>query len=724
MNNALRTNNRCGKMKFLKNLSIKNKLILNVLAVSFLVAGLGFGIVILHQIKHLHRDLKENSILQAQIISEYCISPLLFEDFEGIDEILDKIKVNPVVQTVAVYNNDGAIVASYLRDTTVQICPSLMDKNFVVREKNSLHVHQPIIYEGQAIGAIGLHVSTRNVKAEINAFVVTICLFMIGLMVLAYFLADVLQKHISKPILKLASISDYITRSQDFTVDISRETEDEIGKLYRSFKAMIKQIQIQQYDLEQSIQNEKKGLFHQKVINRATVQLGNITDLFEIYEHVYRSVASVMDTAVFLVSSYNPETKLISAAYIKCDDKSVDVTNLPPIPLEKEGVGTQSRVIYSGEPIYTSNVDEQLKDTETRYVIGEEGEVIAGDFPEEKRNVATNSAIYVPLKYEQQVVGVMQVQSYNPEAYTQKHVDLLFSLANVTSMALQNARLFNEMEIKIRSRTAQLNEHVEEKEQLNRAMTNVLEDQKASNITLAKTTRLLEASNKELEAFAYSISHDLRAPLRAIDGFAQMLAEDHMELLDENGKHQIAVIQKSARDMGKLIDGLLRFSRLGRKGLRFTNINMTALADEVTKMLLGKQSDDPRIDIKINELPHAFGDIVLIKEVFQNLIANAIKFSSQQDVAKIEIGLKLGNGEPAYYIKDNGAGFDMRYADKLFGVFQRLHDRESFEGTGIGLALVQRIIHIHGGRIWAEAEVDKGATFFFIIPNKAEVGND
>jgi PAS domain S-box-containing protein len=239
------------------------------------------------------------------------------------------------------------------------------------------------------------------------------------------------------------------------------------------------------------------------------------------------------------------------------------------------------------------------------------------------------------------------------------------------------------------------------------------------NADLKKQAGQLEAANKELEAFSYSVSHDLRAPLRAIDGFTRILLEDYEPLLDEEGKRVGEIICREAQHMGKLIDDLLAFSRLGRKEMHFTKIDMQAMASSVFDELMTIENPG-RIDFHIHRLPSTNGDPVLIRQAWVNLLSNAIKFSSKKEHAVIEVGSKHSEDENVYYVRDTGAGFEMEYMDKLFGVFQRLHGEKEFEGTGVGLAIVKRVINRHDGRVWAEGEVGKGATFYFALPRKRE----
>jgi PAS domain S-box-containing protein len=231
---------------------------------------------------------------------------------------------------------------------------------------------------------------------------------------------------------------------------------------------------------------------------------------------------------------------------------------------------------------------------------------------------------------------------------------------------------------------------------------------------VVERTAQLEAAVKELEAFSYSVSHDLRAPLRAIDGFTRILVEDYGPSLDAEGKRVCAVISDNARRMAQLIDDLLAFSRLSRADIRPMPLDMGALAEAAFYQLTTPESRE-RIEFRRGTLPPAMGDPTLIGQVWQNLLSNALKFSSKRERAIVEVGCQEGKNESVYYVRDNGAGFDMQYAGKLFGVFQRLHSEREFEGTGVGLAIVQRMIHRHGGRIWAESAPDLGATFYFTL---------
>jgi PAS domain S-box-containing protein len=236
---------------------------------------------------------------------------------------------------------------------------------------------------------------------------------------------------------------------------------------------------------------------------------------------------------------------------------------------------------------------------------------------------------------------------------------------------------------------------------------------------MQEVNRKLETANKELEAFSYSVSHDLRAPLRAVDGFSQAVMEDFGEQLPEEGRRYLATIRKGAQQMGSLIDDLLAFSRLSRAAMNKQEVRTDELVRGVLADLAA-QRDGRKIDIRIGELPPCSGDPALLRQVWVNLLSNAFKYTRRREGAVVEIGCERMPEGDAYFVRDNGTGFDMRYANKLFGVFQRLHRSEDYEGTGVGLALVQRIVQRHGGRVWADAEVDRGATFHFTLEEKPE----
>jgi light-regulated signal transduction histidine kinase (bacteriophytochrome) len=233
---------------------------------------------------------------------------------------------------------------------------------------------------------------------------------------------------------------------------------------------------------------------------------------------------------------------------------------------------------------------------------------------------------------------------------------------------------------------------------------------------LEQSNHDLQTVNQELEAFSYSVSHDLRAPLRAIDGFSRILIKEYADAMPAEAREYLEDVRTNTQQMGHLVDDLLAFSRLGRQPVNKQLVQPARVARQCFDDLIVQQPRR-RVEIQIGALAPCSADVTLLKQVWTNLISNALKYTARRDVPIIEIGglSENSSGEQTYFVKDNGVGFDMKYSNKLFGVFQRLHRAEDYEGTGVGLAIVQRIIHRHGGRVWAEAQPEKGATFYFTL---------
>ena len=286
------------------------------------------------------------------------------------------------------------------------------------------------------------------------------------------------------------------------------------------------------------------------------------------------------------------------------------------------------------------------------------------------------SLVVVPIRTENPI-GAIGNYWANPHAPTSEEIQLIQALANTTTVAIENIQLYNELEQRIKERTTQL-----------------------------------ESVNKELEAFAYSVSHDLRAPLRGIDGFSSLLLARVKEKLEKDELHYLFNIRENSQRMGELIDDLIKLSRLNQVGINPENVNLSHIAKDILTNLKA-QEPDRNVEIQIQEDVTAVGDQRLLRVALENLFGNAWKYTSKKENTLIEFGVKQEGGRSTYYVQDNGAGFDMKYAGKLFGAFQRLHREDEFPGTGIGLATVARIIHQHNGQIWAESQVDQGATFCF-----------
>jgi len=306
---------------------------------------------------------------------------------------------------------------------------------------------------------------------------------------------------------------------------------------------------------------------------------------------------------------------------------------------------------------------------------------------EKQALLASDVGVYmvVPMRAGGELLGALSFGGAS-DAFTAEQLNIAEEVATQLAIAMFQARLL----VRLRNHAADL------------------------EATVRNRTAALETANTELESFSYSVSHDLRAPLRAVDGYARMIEEDYAARLDDEGRRLLSVVRLSSQRMGRLIDDLLAFSRLGRQEPSKQLVDMAELATEVVNEL----RDGSSASVQLAELPRARADRALMRQVWFNLVGNALKYSAKRDDARIEIGGRREPGQNLYWIRDNGVGFDMRYVGKLFGVFQRLHRSDEFDGTGVGLAIVQRVVARHGGRVWAEGKPGDGACFHFSLPQE------
>ncbi|HEY5611928.1 MAG TPA: ATP-binding protein [Thermoanaerobaculia bacterium] len=376
-------------------------------------------------------------------------------------------------------------------------------------------------------------------------------------------------------------------------------------------------------------------------------------------------------------------------------------------------------VVRNGDAVVLRSVVTQNKP----YRIGE----LAGDptklgFP--SAFPIANSFLAVPMATTKQSYGwLMLADKIGARAFTAEEERIAMTLASQVAIAFENLKLYTDiqkytesLEREIQARRVAQDKLVAAQQELERRVEERTADLESERDRLEKAKIALESTNRELEAFSYSVSHDLRAPLRAIDGFSRILVDRYQSALDEKGRDYLARIRQATQRMGELIDDLLKLSQISRSEFRGARVDLSAIAHEIVDELR-RQDPGREARVAISATLVANGDETLLRAALQNLIGNAWKFTSKKPVAEIELAVEGSNSERAFCIRDNGAGFDMKYAGKLFAPFQRLHSEDEFEGTGIGLATVQRAISRHGGRVWAESTPGRGARFFFTLPS-------
>lgn len=437
---------------------------------------------------------------------------------------------------------------------------------------------------------------------------------------------------------------------------------------------------------EEELQKSREQL-HARAEQLATLYeigktVANLQNLDGVFKIVLKEMMAVIPLDVFMVILYNGKTDEVSFPLLYDREK---LWNEPNRKLRPEG--WTAAVIKNRSPILVNRNPDEMKNEVRWLPIGDDAQPSA-------------SIMISPMLVGDKVIGAISAQSYRLNAYNDEYLALLSGAANQIAIAIENAHLYEKLQTELSERK--------------RAEAEVRELNAALEKHVRRRTAELEAANNELSSFTYTISHDLRAPLRGIHGLSHIFLEEFGTEFSDEARDYIRRIQGNARQMGELIDSLLTFTHLGRQPIHKVHLEMGELVQKTFDQLTKEESR--KIDFVLKPMPAVYADRTLLALAITNLLSNAIKFTARRETARVEFGSQQIGQEVIYYIRDNGEGFDMAYASKLFGVFQRLHQQEEFEGTGVGLAIVQRIIERHGGRVWAEGSPGQGATFYFTVP--------
>ena len=538
------------------------------------------------------------------------------------------------------------------------------------RDVEVLAAYRPV---GYLDWGLVVKIDAAEVYAPLARFRTIVVILEAAIILTGVLSSYLLARRFTRPIFELTGTASTIARG-DLTArtGLGHRT-DEFGELARTFDEMA--VQIRRHVHRADTLADASHAFAQRA-----------RDLEALLASVAQRVAEqVGDTCTILLVSEDG-ARLEPVALYDRDPEVAELirTILGTTPMPVDGDTMSSKVFRQNETLLVPQVS-----------ISRLRQMTKQEYWPLLDRVASRSLLMVPLRAQGRSIGVLSLARHRPEsgAYSEEDLKFATALAERAGMAILNARLYGALEAS--------NEDLERR--------------------VADRTAELEAANKELEAFSYSVAHDLRAPLRAMDGFSKLVVEDFAPRLPEEAQRYLGLVRDNAQQMGRLIDDLLTFSRLGRKPLDKQQVHTADLVRQVVSDLQQEQMGR-EVTIQIGDLADCTADPALLKQVFANLLSNALKFTRTCSPASIEVTSRADGGEPVYEVKDNGVGFDMQYAGKLFGVFQRLHRAEEYEGTGVGLAIVQRIIHRHGGRAWAEAAVDKGATFYFTLGGASHDG--
>lgn len=598
-------------MEFFNYSSISTKLKIVILSTTLLAVVFVYAGFFTYERVTFRKITVDDLETKADIIAENINAALVFQDSADAARVLRSLHSQHRIISAAVYDQNGVLFTTYTREGEIEIFPRKPESKAIRYEENALILYRPVLVNDHQIGMLYMRMDLLRQTERFWSYIQIAFFVLLGSLAVAYAMATVLERNISRPIMNLASTIQEVSKRQDYSLRTSRTTDDETGFLADAFNLMLTQIQ----ERDTTLQNSEE---------RYRTTLDNLQEGCQIISFDYR--------------------------YLYLNDVSAKQGR----NLKADLLGNTMMEKYPG--IEKSHFFTLLRECLENHV----------------SHKMENEFVYPD--------GTVGWFALNIEPVPEGAFILS---ADITKEKQQEIELVN------------YREHLEE--------------------LVNNRTVQFEAANKELEAFSYSVSHDLRAPLRHIDGFAQLLKKKYYDLLNDQGQRYVDNISGAAKEMGQLIDELLVFSRMGREDLQTNAVNMDKTVQSIIEELT-PGTEHRNITIQKNALPIVRGDQSMLRLVWMNLLSNAFKYSNKIENALIRIKCQTIDKEFIFSVNDNGAGFDMKYVDKLFGVFQRLHRSDDFEGIGIGLANVHRIIMRHHGRVWAEGEVGKGATFYFSLP--------
>jgi PAS domain S-box-containing protein len=734
-------------MKMVRS-SIKRRIMAAIMLISLTVVLLTSGALFAYEYFTFRHQIHDSMKLLARMTAINLSAPVAFLHEEEAKEAVETLEQEKHVVAAGVYKISGEQYADYRRDDSEdEVIPDRVPKVDSYFVPNGIIIVEPIIHQGARVGTIYLKSDLQALQDRFRLYGMLFGMILAGAMVLAFGLSTVMQRRITRPILALARTARIVSEKKDYGVRAEKLSEDELGLLTEAFNHMLNQIEERESALRESgerlrmaLRASQTGTWRWDVAEDKLSWDEFTSGLFgfppetspahldEFFNLIHPEDREVVRQATFRALEQGEEyycvfrvaraeglPRFLASRGRGYSDESGKVTRLTGVCMDITERKKAEDALYESQQRMRSVVD---------YVAD-------GILTMDEKGVAQsfNQAAEKIFGYRAGEVVGKDIKMLLPEGYGRPEDQDLPGLLRTGERRMIGARREMEglrkdggvfpMEIAVsefqfkgtRYFTAIIRDITERKkvEEEIRTLNTQLEQR------VQQRTAELETINRELEAFTYSVSHDLRAPLRHIDGYAQILEQDFLESLGPGAQMLLKRIRKGTVQMGRLVDDLLNLARLGRSDLNLQEVNLNQLIEDVISSLQ-PETGGRQIEWKVEPLPRILADPGLIQQVFANLLGNAVKYTRPRETALIEIGLVRQEERAALFVRDNGVGFNMAHAGKLFGVFQRLHRVEEFEGTGVGLATVERIIHKHGGNIWAEAEAEKGATFYFTLP--------
>src|SRR5215471_8228045 len=639
------------RLRTFRDVSIKHKLTLIIMLTSSVALLLAGAAFGTYELIMFRRAMTSHLLTLAEIIGANSTAALAFNDQSAARETLTALSAEPHIVSTTIYARDGRAFAKYFRaDMSQDLSPPTPQKDGYHFGQDHLVLFRRIMLDGEQVGTVYIQSDLQELRARLQLYVGIVVAVMLASSCVAFVLSSKLQGVISQPIMHLAQTARVVSVEKNYAVRAVKQSQDELGLLIDGFNDMLHQIQERDAALQQA---------HDELEKRVRERTQELQQ--EVAER-QRAEEALRESEMRFRSVAQSANDAIIAA-----DSSGNIVFW--------NKGAQAIFGYAEAEVLekplTLLMPPRYRDTHRR---GLERMRTTG----EAHIIGQTVALQGLRKDGSEFPFELSLATWQTEEGT------------FYSGILRDITERKRAEDEIRTLNTELEQRVVER------------------------TAQLTAANQELEAFSYSVSHDLRAPLRSIDGFSRILLKSYLDKLDTPGQDYLQRVRAASQRMGQLIDDLLELSRVTRVELRREAVDLSALARAIAAELQQTQPGR-QVTFVIAEGLVARGDVRLLRGVLENLLNNAWKFTGKLTHAEITFGSTQQDGRPVYCVHDNGAGFDMAYADKLFGAFQRLHPASEFEGTGIGLATVQRIIHRHGGRVWAEGAVGQGARFYFTL---------
>jgi PAS domain S-box-containing protein len=731
----------------LKEPSVKRKTMAVIMLTSVAVLLLTAAAFTAYDLATYRRNLTSSLSAAAAIIADRSLAAVALRDEKDARASLASLRADPRIAAAALYDGQGRVFVWYPPQAAASAFPSAPGQGGDRFENGHLILFKPLTENGARLGTLYLQSDPHLLYVRLRAYGGIALLVLLGSVLVALAISSALQRRITRPILGLAGVAKAVSQRGDYSIRAQKVSEDEIGSLTDAFNGMLARIEEQTETLHQTegmrpflaaiVDSSDDAIIGKDLESKVVSWNAGAERMFG-----YTAAEMLGQPITRLQSPDRPEEE----ARILEEVKRGGIRHYETVRLCKEGQPVEVSLTVSpiknarGDIIGISSIarditerkraEREVQENRPRLsgVIGSAMDAIISVDAGQRItifNEAAEKMFHCPAR---EALG-QPLDRFIPARFREAHRGHVaeFGRTGATSRAmghlhpLAGLRADGEefpIEASIshtevggqQMYTVILRDITERK----RAEEQILRLNAELEQRVEERTAELSAANKELESFTYSVAHDLRAPLRHIDAFSKILEEDCAAELPPQAAHYLQNIRKSTGKMSLLVDDLLNLARIGRQELRRQPTPLSGLVDEVVADLQNETAGRT-LEWRIEPLPAVECDPGLMKQVFANLLSNAVKYTRPRPVAVIEVGCRKMNGDSAVFVRDNGVGFNMKYVDKLFGVFQRFHLAEEFEGTGVGLATVDRIVRKHGGHIWAEAAVDMGATFYFTV---------